>query len=225
MGFRTVEVHGTQILCTGRANNDEDMNTLLGWVHELGGNYVRLAHYPHDERMTRLADRMGILVWSEIPVYWVEFDNPAVLVKAEQQLHEMIRRDRDKASIALWSVANETPVTPARVEFLKALVAKAHEQDPARLVTAALLVRTEGMTKIIDDPLGEALDVIGFNEYIGWYEHTPEDADKTVWKIAYGRRSTDSARISTKLSTVAPGSAPFSLIRNISNSPCEPSNT
>jgi beta-glucuronidase len=162
------------------------MNTLLGWVRELGGNYVRLAHYPHDERMTRLADRMGILVWSEIPVYWaVEFDNPAVLVKAERQLHEMIRRDRDKASIILWSVANETPVTPARVEFLKALVAKAHEQDPARLVTAALLVRTEGMTKIIDDPLGEALDVIGFNEYIGWYEHKPEDADKTVWKIAY----------------------------------------
>jgi beta-glucuronidase len=99
----------------------------------------------------------------------------------------MIRRDRDKASIVLWSVANETPVTPARVEFLKALVAKAHEQDPARLVTAALLVRTEGMTKIIDDPLGEALDVIGFNEYIGWYEHTPEDADKTVWKIAYAK--------------------------------------
>jgi beta-glucuronidase len=98
------------------------MNALLGWVHELGGNYVRLAHYPHDERMTRLADRMGILVWSEIPVYWaVEFDNPAVLVKAEQQLHEMIRRDRDKASIVLWSVANETPVTPARVEFLKTL--------------------------------------------------------------------------------------------------------
>jgi beta-glucuronidase len=207
MGFRTVEVRGPQILLngspiflrgisihaeapyrTGRANNDEDMNTLLGWVRELGGNYVRLANYPHDERMTRLADRMGILVWSEIPVYWaVEFDNPAVLVKAEKQLHEMIRRDRDKASILLWSVANETPVTPARVEFLKALVAKAHEQDPARLVTAALLVRTEGMTKIIDDPLGKALDIIGFDEYIGWYEHKPEDADKTVWKIAYDK--------------------------------------
>ena len=111
---------------------------------------------PHDERMTRLADRVGILVWSEIPVYWaVEFDNPTVLAKAEQQLHEMIRRDRDKASVVLWSVANETPVTPARVEFLKALVAKAHEQDSTRLVTSALLVRTEGMTKIIDDPLGK----------------------------------------------------------------------
>ena len=164
------------------------MKTLLGWVQELGGNYVRLAHYPHDERMTRLADRMGILVWSEIPVYWaVQFDNPAVLAKAEHQLIEMIRRDRDKASIMLWSVANETPITPARIEFLKALIAKTRELDPTRLVTAALLVRAEGRTKIIDDPLGEALDVIGFNEYIGWYEHTPEDADKTVWKIAYDK--------------------------------------
>ncbi len=99
----------------------------------------------------------------------------------------MIRRDRNKASVVLWSVANETPVTPTRVQFLKTLAAKTREHDPTRLVAAALLVRTDGMTKIIDDPLGEALDVIGFNEYIGWYEHKPEDADKTVWKIAYDK--------------------------------------
>jgi beta-glucuronidase len=129
---------------------------------------------------------MGIMVWSEIPVYWaVQFDNPAVLAKAQQQLHEMIRRDRNKASVILWSVANETPITPARTQFLQTLVANAHEQDPTRLVTAALLVRTQGMKKIVDDPLGNALDVIGVNEYIGWYEHKPEDADRTEWDIHY----------------------------------------
>jgi beta-glucuronidase len=207
MGFRTIEVRGTEILLngspiflrgvsihaeapyrTGRACNDEDMRILLGWVRELGGNFVRLAHYTHDERMTRLADRMGMLVWSEIPVYWaVEFDNPVVLAKAEEQLQAMIRRDRDKASVVLWSVANETPMRPARLEFLKRLIAQTREQDPTRLVTAALLVRADGRTKIIDDPLGEALDVIGFNEYIGWYEQTPEDADKTAWKVGYDK--------------------------------------
>ena len=70
---------------------------------------------PHDERMTRLADRMGIMVWSEVPVYWmIEWENPATLTNATNQLEEMIRRDRNKASVVLWSVANETPNTPAQ---------------------------------------------------------------------------------------------------------------
>jgi len=205
IGFRTIETRGTEILLngtpiflhgicahaeapyrTGRAYSDEDARTLLGWVHELGANYVRLAHYPHDERMTRLADKMGILVWSEIPVYWaVQFENPAVLAKAQRQLHEMIRRDRNKASVILWSVANETPATAARTQFLRTLVNTAHEEDPTRLVTAALLIRTQGNRKIVDDALGEALDVIGVNEYIGWYEKKPEDADVTEWQIAF----------------------------------------
>ena len=207
IGFRTVEVRGTEILLngqpiflrgvsihaeapyrTGRANTQKDVDTLLGWAKELGCNYVRLAHYPHDERMMRTADRMGIMVWSEIPVYWaVHFDDLTVLAKAEAQLGEEIGRDRNKASIILWSMANETPNTDARTRFLTTMAAKAREMDSSRLITAALLVRTEGHTKIVDDPLGKALDVIGANEYIGWYEQRPEDAGKTVWKIAYGK--------------------------------------
>ena len=205
MGFRTIETRGTQILLngqpiflkgisvhaeapyrTGRAFSEQDAQTLLGWVHELGGNYVRLAHYPHSERMTRLADRMGILVWSEIPVYWAcHFEDPVVLSKAQSQLSEMIRRDRDKASVIFWSVANETPATPTRTTFLTTLVHDVNRLDPSRLVTAALLVRAEGNTKIVDDPLGDALDVLGTNEYIGWYEHTAADADHTQWEIRF----------------------------------------
>jgi beta-glucuronidase len=205
MGFRTIEVRGTDILLNGkpiflrgisihaeapfrdgRANNDKDAATLLDWAKELGCNYVRLAHYPHDERMTRSADRLGLMVWSEIPVYWAEqFGDPAVLAKAEQQLTEEIRRDRNKASIILWSLANETPLTPERTAFLKSLAADVRALDSSRLVTAALLVRSVGHDKYVDDPLGEALDVIGMNEYIGWYEETPEDADLTHWHIAY----------------------------------------
>ena len=209
MGFRTVEVRGTQILLngapvflrgisihaeapyrTGRAYSEKDVDTLLGWAKDLGCNYVRLAHYPYDERMTRAADRLGLMVWSEIPDYWaLQFDNPAVLAKSKQQLSEMIRRDRDKASIILWSVANETPTTAARTQYLTTMATLTHELDPTRLVTAALLVRTEknptGTTKIIDDPLGEALDVIGANEYIGWYEQGLGGIDRTTWDIRY----------------------------------------
>ncbi len=211
IGFRTIETRGTQILLngqpvflrgisihaeapyrTGRAYSQKDVDTLLGWAKELGCNYVRLAHYPHDERMTRTADKLGLMVWSEIPDYWaLQFDNPAVLAKSKQQLGEMIRRDRNKASIILWSVANETPNTEARTKYLTTMVDLTHELDPTRLVTAALLVRTEknpdghGTTKIVDDPLGKALDVLGTNEYIGWYEQHAEGADTTTWDIRY----------------------------------------
>ncbi|WP_158942300.1 glycoside hydrolase family 2 protein [Granulicella sp. S190] len=211
IGFRTIETLGTQILLngqpvflrgisihaeapyrTGRAYTQKDVDTLLGWAKELGCNYVRLAHYPHDERMTRTADRLGVMVWSEIPDYWaLQFDNPAVLEKSKQQLTEMIRRDRDKASIILWSVANETPNTEARTKYLTTMVDLAHQLDSTRLVTAALLVRTEknatGSNKIVDDPLGKALDVIGTNEYIGWYEQTAAGADTTTWDIRYDK--------------------------------------
>jgi beta-glucuronidase len=184
--LRGISIHAEAPLRGGRANNDQDAATLLGWAKELGCNYVRLAHYPHDQRMTRAADRLGLMVWSEIPVYWaVDFGSPAVLAKAQGQLEEEIRRDRDKASVVLWSIANETPLTPERTAFLKTLAGDVRALDSTRLVTAALLVRSEGHDKYVDDPLGEALDVIGMNEYIGWYEQTPADADRTHWHIGY----------------------------------------
>src|SRR5215469_896188 len=205
MGFRTIETRGTEILLngipiflrgisihaeapyrTGRAYSDKDAETLLGWAKELGCNFVRLAHYPHDETMLRAADRIGLLVWSENPVYWaLQFDNPNVSAKAEQQLSEEINTSRNHAAIILWSMANETPNTPARTKFIESLVRRARELDSTRLVTAALLVRAKGNTKIVDDPLGQAIDVIGINEYIGWYEGHPESADTTQWQIAY----------------------------------------
>ena len=205
MGFRTVETRGTEILLngkpiflrgvsihaeapyrTGRAYSDQDAETLLGWAKELGCNFVRLAHYPHDETMLRAADRMGLLVWSENPVYWaLQFENPKVLTKAEQQLDEEIGTLRNHAAIIFWSMANETPSTAARTQFIETLARRARELDGTRLITAALLVRAQGDTKIVDDPLGQALDVIGTNEYIGWYEGHPESADVTQWDIKY----------------------------------------
>jgi len=205
IGFRRIETRGSDILLngkpiflqgisihaeapyrTGRANTVKDAEALLGWARELGCNFVRLAHYPHDESMLRAADRMGLLVWSENPVYWaIQFDNPKVLAKATQQLDEEIGTSRNHASIILWSMANETPVTPQRTRFIGTLAHHARELDSSRLITAALLVRADGMNKIVDDPLATALDVIGVNEYIGWYEQRPESAEKTDWQIAF----------------------------------------
>jgi beta-glucuronidase len=202
VGFRTVEVKGDEIVLNGksvflrgvniqgeapirggRAYSDDDVKTLLGWAKELHCNFVRLAHYPHDERMTRLADKMGILVWSEIPVYWaIDWTNPQTLDVAKQQLHEMIRRDRDKASVILWSMSNETQPTPERTAFLKKLVTQARGEDPTRLITSAMVTPFHDKTAVLDDPIAADLDVLGYNEYIGWYMGKPEDAPQYKWE-------------------------------------------
>ena len=208
IGFRTIEARGSQLLLNGkpiflrgisaheeapgrggRATSRADDEALLGLARELGCNFVRLAHYPHNDEMTRAADRLGLLIWSEIPVYWtIAWDNPGTLADARRQLAEMIARDRNRASVILWSVANETPVTPARTRFLRTLVDDARAQDPTRLLTAALEHRyLDAHTVLIDDPLGAALDVVGCNEYVGWYDGLPDKCDGLSWKSAYDK--------------------------------------
>ena len=204
LGFRSIETRGSEILLNGkpiflrgisiheeaplrggRAFSEQDARTLLNWAKELGCNFVRLAHYPHNEHITRIADQMGLMVWSEIPVYWtVLWDNPSTFENARTQLDENITRDKNRASIILWSVANETPVSEARNKFLKGLIDHARELDPTRLLTAANERRyADENTEMIDDPLGEYLDVLGCNEYVGWYDGTPEKADRLEWKV------------------------------------------
>jgi beta-glucuronidase len=209
IGFRTVEARGTQILLNGkpiflrgvsvheeapfrggRSYSAEDDQVILGWAKELGCNFVRLAHYPHNEAMIRLADKLGVLVWSEIPVYWgIEWQDPATLDNAKSQLGEMISRDRNRAAVVLWSIGNETPIVPARLEFMKQLAATARQLDSTRLLTAAMNITSRAVenTRVLNDPLGEFVDVLGLNEYIGWYEGRPEDADRTEWKSSYDK--------------------------------------
>jgi beta-glucuronidase len=207
IGFRAIATQGTRILLNGkplflrgvaihaeapfrggRVFSEADALTLLTWAKEMGCNFVRLAHYPHDEVMTRLADRMGLLVWSEIPVYWaVQWENQAVYANAERQLTEMISRDKNRASVIFWSMANETPLGDSRTKFLAALAARARELDSTRLITAATLPHRVGDSIVIDDPLGKFLDVLGCNEYIGWYDGPPEKADRTSFETAYDK--------------------------------------
>ncbi len=96
--LRGVAIHEENPLRGGRAWSEEDAKLLLGWAKELGCNFVRLAHYPHNEHMARLADEMGIMVWEEIPVYWtIQWTNAATLANAEKQLGDLILRDQRTA--------------------------------------------------------------------------------------------------------------------------------
>ena len=189
--LRGVAIHEVNPLRGGRAWSEDDARQLLGWAKELGCNFVRLAHYPHNEHMARLADEMGIMCWEEVPVYWtIEWTNADTLANARKQLADLIARDQNRASVLVWSVANETPVSEVRTKFLKTLVDEARALDGTRLISAAMEVRTDPkdpLSKIVDDPFGEYTDLCSFNEYTGWYDGLPEKIDRIHWSIKYDK--------------------------------------
>lgn len=208
VGFRTVRTEGTKILVNDeplflrgislhgegpsggrRAHGDDDAATLLGWAADLGANFVRLAHYQHDEAMVRTADRLGLLAWCEVPVYWgIDFTNQSTLANGIEQVVELVTRDRSRAAVALWSIANETPPAEGRNEFLTALAAEVRRLDPTRLVTAALYTHpTSDRQMMVDDPLGETVDVIGVNQYLGWYYGDRADIAETGWTSPFAK--------------------------------------
>jgi len=206
IGFRSIKTAGSKILLNGesiflkgisiheespirdgRGYTKEDAKQLLLWARELGCNYVRLAHYPHNEHMVRLADEMGILVWEENPVYWtISWENEATFLNAKNQLTEVINRDKNRASVIIWSMANETPTSEARNDFLTKLANHTRQLDPTRLISAALEqsdYHGNNNIRTIDDPFAKEVDILSFNQYIGWYDGLPEKCRTISWKI------------------------------------------
>ncbi|NCC64669.1 MAG: glycoside hydrolase family 2, partial [Spirochaetia bacterium] len=192
IGFRDIQVQGIEILLNGKplflkgisvhedhvtlgkTTNDAVIRATIADLKEMNGNFIRLAHYPHTRRFSQIADELGVLLWEEIPVYWaINFTNEQTYLDAENQLSELLLRDRNRASVIIWSVGNENPDTDSRLSFMTSLVKKTRELDATRLVSAACLVNT---TKLkLEDRLMEHLDIIGNNEYYGWYEPNFED--------------------------------------------------
>ncbi|MDR2129886.1 MAG: beta galactosidase jelly roll domain-containing protein [Odoribacteraceae bacterium] len=208
VGFRVIETRGKQILLNGepvflrgisiheeapfhqgRAWSEDHALTLLGWAKEMGCNYVRLAHYPHNEKMVRAAERLGIMVWSEIPVYWtISWENEDTYRNAEQQLHEMITRDRNRCAVIIWSIANETPHGEARDRFLSRLATHARALDDTRLISMAMEVASDNKgVNTLNDNMNEYVDVISFNEYVGWYRGNNETARAMQWVVPYNK--------------------------------------
>lgn len=189
VGFREIKVENGEIILNGKpvylrgischeesvkngkALTDSERTENILIAKRLGCNFMRIAHYPHSERMAKLADKLGILLWEEIPVYWaIRFEREATYQDAQNQLRELMKRDWNRASVIIWSVGNENADTDERLSFMRRLAECAHVEGGNRLVSAACLVDSE--RNVIADRLIEYLDVIGINEYCGWY--TPD---------------------------------------------------
>jgi beta-glucuronidase len=204
IGFRDIAVRGAEIFLNGKkiflkgvsvhedhfnlgkTTNEDIIRQTIRDLKEMNGYYLRLAHYPHDARFAKIADEEGVLLWEEIPVYWaIAFDNPETYIDAENQLSELILRDRNRASVIIWSMGNENADTDSRLAFMSSLAKKARELDDSRLVSAACLINHEELK--IEDRLADVLDVIGINEYYGWYDPDFSKLPKILANSAPGK--------------------------------------
>lgn len=207
IGFRSIRTEGKKLLLNGRpiflkgismheekaygggrANSTSDAHLLLSWAKELGCNFVRFAHYPHNEHAVREAERMGILLWSEIPCYWtIAWTNESTYQNAQSQLRDMIIRDQNRANIIIWSIANETPHSAERDRFLSRLSTYARSLDSSRLISMAMEVTSaKNYVNRLNDNMNQYVDVVSFNQYVGWYRDV-NDAPKMTWEIPYDK--------------------------------------
>jgi len=211
--FKGIAMHSEPIGIPGPAFSKEHFQKLLLTAKDLNINFIRAAHYPYTRHLAKVADQLGLMLWEEVPVYWnIDWDNSNTLNIAKNQISRLVQRDQNRASVVVWSVANETPLSSSRMKFLKALLAEIEINDSSRLSTAALLSGSEeqfrslvlvlalqgaksqwvspkekaifqlildqanipidselSFSLSIDDPLGESVDLISYNEYFGWY--------------------------------------------------------
>ena len=211
--FKGIAMHSEPIGIDGPAFSQEHFKELLSTAKELNINFVRAAHYPYTRHLAKIADQFGLMLWEEVPVYWnIDWSNPETLTIAKNQISRLVQRDQNRASVVVWSVANETPLSSSRMQFLNALLSEIEVTDTSRLTTAALLSGSEeqfrslvlvlalqgaksewvdpkekaifksildranvsidhelNFSLSIEDPLGESVDLISYNEYFGWY--------------------------------------------------------
>jgi beta-galactosidase len=183
-------LHGVNLhqdaLGKGWAISTSDVDESLGLMKEMGANSVRLAHYPHSPYTLESTSQLGLVVWAELPLVNVTSIpgcggpvTDAFKANAKQQLQELIRQQYNRASVATWSVGNETTqgclgsttgidnVTP----LLKELHALAKAEDSSRVTTYADWAQDVSYNRQFT-PTGGITDIWGINRYFLWYYGT-----------------------------------------------------
>ena len=145
-------------------------------LRDLNCNFARAGHRPQSREFVRACDQVGILVWMEVPAYWLpDMQKPARSRRALKALDEMLCEHRNAASVILWSIGNECAwhdknAEQSNVPYFVEAADFCHEQDPSRLVTYTGGIEGVGTEKFAEanpPALLEKLDVIGVNSYSG----------------------------------------------------------
>jgi beta-glucuronidase len=168
LNFRGVALHEDSKL-KGFAIDNRDRDQELAWVRELGATMIR-SHYPLHPYTQERADELGIMQWSEVPVYSVKaryLKQKLVRQLAARELESNIEANGNHPSVIVWSIGNELSTRPGPVQgdYIQRAARAAKALDPTRPVGYAVA----GYPSVGCQPRYGPLDVIGLNDYFGWY--------------------------------------------------------
>lgn len=164
----------------GVALTDEMHRRDFMLMKEMGANFIRISHYPQDDALLEMCDRLGMLAWEEIPVIDIVPDTPGYADNCERSLREMIRQHYNHPSVIMWGYMNEILLVTQRKyktedalkPVLQRTLALAHrlekalkEEDTTRVSTMAF----HGSDAYNTTGISEITDIVGWNLYQGWY--------------------------------------------------------
>ena len=163
-----------------RADHEEDAKI----IQSIGANTIRLAHYQHDQYFYDLCDKLGFVVWAEIPMISKFLEGKAAYDNTISQMTELIAQSYNHPAICFWGLCNEITIGGFSEEQLRNmhdLNALCKRLDPSRLTTIAHL----GSVPIDSDHV-HVSDVQSYNYYLGWYSGTVEQNGERVdaWHAA-----------------------------------------
>jgi len=186
-GLRFVETAGNKVLLNGvpvfftgiarhedspdygRSLPSEQIFQDLKIVKTMNVNLLRTAHYPNHPYTYLIADRLGLAIMEEIPVWWFDQETPWLIQNTLRHIHqqmwrEMIFRDYNRPSILLWSTCNECKDVINRLNYIETVKNDLHNNyNDHRLVTQSAAADRPGP----EDPSQQACDVAGWTMYFG----------------------------------------------------------
>ncbi len=153
----------------GRSVTKDIIYSDLEIVKSLNVNHLRTAHYPNHLYTYLIADRLGITIMEEIPVYWFDQAEPWLIQNNERKIHlqmfrEMVFKDYNRPSIILWSTSNECKEETNRLIYNQMIKEDISENyNDHRLVSQSSAADNPGPTDITQAPL----DIAGWTLYFG----------------------------------------------------------
>ncbi|MGH2844838.1 MAG: glycoside hydrolase family 2 protein [Thermoleophilaceae bacterium] len=168
----------------GGALSQRTRRRLVSRLRNLGATITR-SHYPLHPAFLELFDKHGILYWVDAPVYQVPngfFDVPSVRFAARRTVTLTVRNNLNHPSIMTWSLTNEPAETgsalgvygPGLIRYIRDASRAARDMDPTRLIG---IERQSRIGEPVTTPVHRYLDVLGVNEYFGWYRSVRDDDD------------------------------------------------